>query len=112
MANIEEYRPSTGRVIKEDGNIINIADLGELSLGQIGSKAITGTNAVTPDSGYYFACIQAIADIVVSAQGNVTGSTNAVLSSFPKIPAGTVVYGKWDSITLTSGEAIGYYKAV
>lgn len=82
-----------------------------IALSQIGSKAITGTSAVTPASGYYFASIQAISDIVVSAQGNVSGAINADLTEFTSIPAGTFLLGKWNSITLTSGEAIGHYAA-
>lgn len=79
------------------------------SVGALGGKAITGTNAVTPDSGYYFFAIQIIADAVVSAQGNVAGATNVTLSSLSTIPAGATIFGKWNSITLTSGVAVGYY---
>lgn len=77
--------------------------------GVIGSKAITGTSAVTPATGYNFCALQAMVDTVVAAQGDVTGATNADLTGFTKIPAGTTVYGKFNSITLTSGELIGYY---
>lgn len=79
------------------------------SIGAVGSKAITGTNAVTPATGYYFFAIQIIADAIVSAQGDVTGALNATLSSFTVIPAGTILFGKWNSITLSNGQAIGYY---
>jgi len=77
------------------------------SVGAIGSKAITGTSAVTPPTGYYFFAIDFMADSVVTSQIDLTGATNAVLSSLTTIPA-KPVYGKWTSITLTSGEAIGY----
>ena len=77
--------------------------------GMTGSKAITGTSAVTPAAGFYFCALQALKDSVVAAQGNVSEAVNATLSSFTKIPAGMTVYGKWNSITLTSGELIGYY---
>lgn len=77
--------------------------------GATGSKAITGTDAVEPADGYYFFALQAMADTVVAAQGNVSGAVNSDLTGFTKIPAGSTVYGKWNSITLTSGEMIGYY---
>jgi hypothetical protein len=77
--------------------------------GVTGSKAITGTDEVTPADGYYFFAFQAMIDTVVAAQGDVTGAVNADLTGFTKISAGVVVYGKWNSITLTSGELIGYY---
>lgn len=84
-----------------------LAKLAEL--GQIGGKSITGTSAVTPDAGYYFIAIQIIADAAVSAQGDVDGARNPDLTALTTIPAGVTVYGKFDSVTLTSGEAIGYY---
>lgn len=74
--------------------------------GMVGGKAITGTSAVTPTAGYYFCAIVATAATVVASQGNVAGSDNPVLGP---IPVGTTVYGKFSSITLTSGTAIGYY---
>ena len=77
------------------------------SVGGSGSKAITGTSAVTPPSGFYFFAIQVLSDAVVSAQTD--GITNqADLSAYTSIGAGSIVYGNWSSITLTSGEAIGY----
>jgi hypothetical protein len=77
--------------------------------GATGAKEITGTEAVTPADGYYFFALQAVADTVVAAQGSVSGAVNADLTKFTKISAGVIVYGKWNSITLTSGEMIGYY---
>lgn len=85
-----------------------IRNRAEEIIGGVGSKAITGTDAVTPPTGYYFFGVQVIADAVVSAQGNVDGATNADITAFTSIPAGTILYGKWNSITLTSGECNGY----
>lgn len=76
--------------------------------GVTGSKAITGTSAVTPPEGYYFFKIQTMAATVVAAQVDVTDAVNVDLTSITSIPVGSEVYGKWSSITLTSGEAIGY----
>ena len=74
-----------------------------------GGKEITGTSAVTPADGYYFCKIEVMSDMRVSAQGNVTGATNPDLTKITSIPAKTILYGKWNSITLTSGGAIAYY---
>lgn len=82
------------------------------SVGATGSKEITGIVAVTPPTGYYFFAISFIADSVVAAQGDVDGAVNADLTAFTTLPSGLNVYGKWDSITLTSGEAIGYLAKV
>jgi hypothetical protein len=77
------------------------------AVGARGSVAITGTSAVTAPTDTYFYCIDFMSDSVVAAQGNVTGATNATLSTLGTIPA-KPVYGKFTSITLTSGTAIGY----
>ena len=90
------------------GITMSVRNRAEESMGGVGSKAITGTSAVTPPTGYYFFAIQVVADMVVSAQGNLTGATNADLTTITSIPAGVVIYGKFDSITLSTGDAIGY----
>jgi K+ transporter len=74
--------------------------------GMSGGKAITGTAKVEPATGYYFCAILATAATVVASQENVAGSNNPTLGP---IPVGATVYGKFASITLTSGTAIGYY---
>lgn len=78
------------------------------SVGAVGSKEITGTSAVTPPAGYYFFAIQFIDDSNVSARVDLTDSINANITTFTTLAGGTTVYGKWTSITLTSGSAIGY----
>lgn len=74
--------------------------------GMTGGKAITGTTAVLPPTGYYFCAILATAAMVVASQVDVTAAVNPVLGP---IPVGATVYGKFASITLTSGTGIGYY---
>lgn len=79
-------------------------------IGLYGSKEIVGITKVSAATGSYFFAIQAISDIKVASQENEPESTNANLSLLTAgIPAGTVIYGKFTSITLTSGQAIGYY---
>ena len=75
------------------------------SMGNLGSIAITGTSEVTGD----FTAIMFMDDSVVASQTNKVGYANADLSDFTTIIAGTIVYGEWTAITLTSGSAIGYY---
>ena len=83
------------------------------AVGARGGQAITGTSIVNAPTGSYFYCIHFNVDSVVSAQGNATDSmgsvaVNATLSALGVFPAGYAVYGKFSSITLTSGSAIGY----
>ena len=89
-------------------SISRTTELMEASSGNLGSKSITGISAVTPASGYVFGAIQIISDTEVAAQTD-SGITNTDLTDFTVLYAGTVIYGKWSSITLKSGEAIGYY---
>ena len=77
----------------------------ELQLGRNGQKVVTTTAATT---GNFFA-VQVVADAIISAvtfQHNyeITGSW----TSLGTIPAGTVLYGRFSSLTLTSGKAILY----
>lgn len=82
----------------------------ELSrLGASGTKEITGTSKVSPTAGNYFMGFTTMAATVVASQEDMPGSVNGTLSSFTSIPANTTIYGKFKSITLTSGQAIGYY---
>lgn len=77
------------------------------SVGSNGSVDITGTGAVTPPAGFYFYCIDFLADATVTAQVDLTDAVNADLTAFTTIPA-KPVFVKLTSITLGGGEAIGY----
>ena len=76
--------------------------------GCTGSKAITGTSAVTPPTGFYFFKIVPSSATVVAAQGDVTDAVNADLTAIASHGVGIPIYGKFNSITLTSGDGIGY----
>lgn len=74
------------------------------SLGDFGGDYITDTNAHTPDSGHEYFAIKATTDTTISA---VVGNINV---AGLVIYTGDVVFGKWSSITLTSGNCIAYQK--
>lgn len=80
------------------------------SLGEYGSMGITGTSEVTAPTNSYFIAIQVIDDITVSAATDYQIANQVDLTAFTNIVAGTVIYGKWSAITLSSGSAIGYLK--
>jgi hypothetical protein len=75
--------------------------------GAEGTKAITGTSAVTPDTGYYFSKLIAVTATVIAAQTAKTGATTATLTGFTSIPAGAVIPCALVSVTLTSGSMLG-----
>ena len=77
--------------------------------GYLGAKVITTTDATTPSTGFEFIAVQALSDAVVSASTGATDAQDAIdLSALSYIGAGSIVYGRWVSITLSSGEVVAY----
>lgn len=108
MSDLEEMRPGNGRLIKEDGETANIADLNDEMLGGKGFAVIVDTAAHTPAAGLCFRCLHfvtqtVIAAYAVDASAPVTGSLVGVTFA-----AGTVIYGKFTSLELTSGDVLAY----
>ena len=83
--------------------------LSEESMGNRGSKAITGTSAVLPTTGKLYTAIYFIVDSSVTAYTDATGNTSGDMTAVTYFPAGTWLFGKWSSVTLGDGEAWGYY---
>lgn len=73
------------------------------SMGNRGGVYVFDTNPKTPISGSIFNAIQVITDCVITCDGNIAGITSVTLV------AGTVIYGRYTSITLASGSVIAYY---
>lgn len=109
-----DYGVNSGKMIKDNGNVINIADaisaiqtlltsILNNSFAKNGGVYIDDTATNTPDSGFTFIAIQAIEETVVSqAVGNIDNIAGIT------IPQNTIVYGKFTSIKLTSGSVIAY----
>lgn len=89
-----------GDADNSSSNQLHILD--NTAVGNHGGVYITGTDATTPAETYVFNAIQVITDAVVTAAGNITGITAASLD------AGTIIYGRYTSITLASGSVIAY----
>jgi hypothetical protein len=81
---------------------LRTTDILETSIGSYGGKYIANTNATTPDAGRRFVAIQVITDCVITLVGNITGITTVALT------AGTIIYGRYTSVTLASGRVIAY----
>ena len=73
-----------------------------------GGVYISGTEAVTPPAGSQFPYFEAIlclqAAVANLTASNITGDSIAAV----QIPAGAIIYGKFQSITLASGAVIAY----
>ena len=75
----------------------------QASLGQFPIKRVTVATEITPDTGYIFCAIQAESDVVINTTtGNITNFDGASITSE------CTRYGRWSSITLTSGTALLY----
>lgn len=114
VAQSETVTPIAGQTIsttKEFASITSATGAGWV-IGEGNDTITIGVGAVIPTEGFYFCAIQCISDVVVAAQGNVAGAINSNLTTFTVIPSGTTIYGRFNSITLTSGQAIAYYSTV
>lgn len=106
MQTINNYTPQNGRFLKEDSTTVNMAEYTASSMGGNGFEFISDTLAHTPPSGQVFVALQVIADATISAY-TYTGVTGNTFTG-NLIPAGIVVFGRFTSVTLTSGKVIAY----
>lgn len=98
--------PQNGRFYQENGTTVNLADLNVASMGGLGFEFVSDTSAHTPTSGNVFVAVQIVNDTVFSAIAG-TGITGNTFTG-NTISAGTIIFGRFTSITLTSGKAIAY----
>lgn len=70
-----------------------------------GAEFISDTGAHAPGTDLVFSAVQVVADAVISAYAPAyTGNTFTGVT----LSAGTVFYGRFTSLTLTSGKVIAY----
>jgi hypothetical protein len=108
----KEMTPAGGEQLRRDDESVNVADIAEESVGGKGFDVISDTNEHTPTGGNCYCAIHFLASSVVAAfevdeSAPVDGTIAGVTFS-----AGTVIYGKFTSITLTSGTCIAYNGAI
>jgi len=109
---IESMSPSSGRMLKEDNSVVNIADLTEESFGRKGFEFIADTAEHAAPEGMVFTALAVVKDAVftkldAAAGAEVTG--NSMLNE--TLPAGDIIYGRFTSVQLASGK-IRAYKGV
>ena len=98
-----KYRAANGDIYDSDGNVINSADYISCTSGGDGAVIIDDTSETTPDSGYVFYALQSLVNATVSAvTGNVENLAGKTLSE------GTIIYGRFTSVTLSGGSVIAY----
>jgi hypothetical protein len=101
--------PATGQMLREGGTAVNVADLNVAALGGFGFEVVDDTAEHVPGEGYVFVALHFLTDSVIDAvdaatDAPVTGGTLASMA--PK--AGMWIFGKFTSVTLTSGDAFAY----
>jgi hypothetical protein len=109
MNMIESMSPRSGRMLKEDDSVVNIADLAEESLGRKGFEFISDTVEHAAPEGMVYIALQVLDDAVIASyetepDGLITGNT----FTGELLPGGFVLYGRYTSVTLASGKVIAY----
>lgn len=119
MSQINNMKVGSGREYGEGDVVINTADvltdietntdaqeaILKAQMGGYGGNFISDTAAHTPATGYVFVALQAVADTVISAYSPAFGG-NALTGV--TLTAGTVIYGRFTTVTLTSGKLLAY----
>lgn len=102
---IDSYSLKSGRAIKEDDTVINLADKLEESLGGKGAVYIKNTLSHTPPTGQVFIAIQVLESAVIDAISPDFGG-NDITGDL--LGEGQLIYGRFTSIKLTSGRILAY----
>ncbi|MDD5358343.1 MAG: hypothetical protein PHX80_04300 [Candidatus Nanoarchaeia archaeon] len=110
QVHVEDASEAGGRKIKEDGYVVNEADLLEDLMGSKGCEIITDANPHVPSTTVLcFKCLHCVTTTVIGA---ITADTNAPISGGTIVGVtlnpGFVFYGRFSSVTLTSGSVIAY----
>jgi hypothetical protein len=109
---IDNTQPGNGRQFKESGSTANIADIGEENLGGKGFDVISDTGTHTPATGLCYKALHCLTATVVASF--VADTSGPVVGTFAGVTlaAGTVIYGKFTQLVLTSGSVIAYNGAI
>jgi len=97
--------PGTANRLNSAGETINEADLFQAMLGALGSNYVADTNAHTPNTGHVFIAFICMEETVIAAyEPAVDGNTLIAVT----LAVGTPIYGRFTTITLTSGSLMAY----
>jgi hypothetical protein len=78
-----------------------------IALGQGGFTVITDTTAYTGGTTHRWVAVQCLTETVFAVLTNDAGADGSAITT-ATFPAGSVVFGLFSAITLTSGTAIAY----
>ena len=99
----------SGRMLKENGEYVNIDKLTEESLGRKGFEFISDTAEHVAPAGLVYIALQVLDEAVIDSYetdegAEITGNT----FTGEILPVGFVLYGRYTSVTLESGKVIAY----
>ena len=106
---IDKMSPGSGRMLKENGGYVNIADLAGESLGGKGFEFISDNAEHVAPEGMVYIALQVVDDAEIASYetdegAEITGNnfTGEIL------PAGFILYGRYTSVKLADGKVIAY----
>ena len=106
---IESMSPRSGRMLKEDDSVVNIADLAEESLGRKGFEFISDTAEHAAPEGMVYIALQVVDDAVIdSYETEPDGLIIGNIFTGELLPVGDVTYGRFKKITLSRGKIKAY----
>lgn len=95
----------TSSRLDSEGNIVYEADIFQAMVGALGTNYVADTAAHTPSEGRVFFALICIEETVIAAMSpTVDGNTLTAVT----LPAGTPIYGRFTTVTLTSGSLMAY----
>jgi len=106
---INQMQAASGRALSEDARALNLADKAEESMGGKGFELISNTAAHPAPTGQCFAALHFVEDTIIAAHSE--DATAPIVGTITGITwvAGTTLFGKFTSVTLTSGAVVAYY---
>jgi len=106
---IKYMSPSSGRMLREDDSVVNIADLAEESLGRKGFEFIADTAEHAAPEGMVYTALQVVDDAVIASYETDKGAeiTGNIFTG-ELLPAGFILYGRYTSVKFDSGKVIAY----
>ena len=108
MADITNYDPAGGRMVKEDSTVLNMANAAEAARGWAGMEVIDDTAKHTAATDTVYSTIKFLSDsvvteIVADTSAPITGTLDGLAFA-----ANFALFGKFASVQLASGSAILY----
>jgi len=105
---IEKMITKSGRMLKENEEYVNIADLTEESLGRKGFEFISDDLEHVAPKGMVYIALQVVGNAAIASYETDEGAEITGNFTGEILPVGFVLYGRYTRIKLASGKVIAY----